>query len=395
MTRKFFRHIFIFFSALFIGTSSLYAEMYTFEDINFIMDIPEGFYLSDMNKEHDSFFFESKLMPVKYALKFYSEERYKDPKAMIEDVIAQLSAKGGIEEVNWYGRKCYLSTFQFVMPDQRLYAGWAFSIQVPLKNSPDKKQNVLMLTYADAQISRDCDQYMLSIIDSVFFCQEDFRRPGPVTTFAYPENDTAELILNIGGKTIISSLETDAIDRSKFVLEREYAVLKIYANHEKWKEAWQRYYRQIFRESYNAFDNIASDVYKELLPVAQKANFVCPHMEMLQMLMDWVQDMEYERDREHADFTVPVAAVQGFGCDCDSRSMLMCIMLEHFGIQTELFISREYSHAVFGAALNQNGAAIEVNGTKFVLGETTAKVNFGLIAQEQSDTSKWIEVDLP
>ena len=314
---------------------------------------------------------------------------------MIEDVIAQLSAKGGIEEVNWYGRKCYLSTFQFVMPDQRLYAGWAFSIQVPLKNNPDKKQNVLMLTYADAQISRDCDQYMLSIIDSVFFCQEDFRRPGPVTTFAYPENDAAELILNIGGKTIISSLETDAIDRSKFVLEREYAVLKIYANHEKWKEAWQRYYRQIFRESYNAFDNIASDVYKELLPVAQKANFVCPHMEMLQMLMDWVQDMEYERDREHADFTVPVAAVQGFGCDCDSRSMLMCIMLEHFGIQTELFISREYSHAVFGAALNQNGAAIEVNGTKFVLGETTAKVNFGLIAQEQSDTSKWIEVDLP
>ena len=148
--------------------------MYTFEDINFIMDIPEGFYLSDMNKERDSFFFESKLMPVKYALKFYSEERYKDPKAMIEDVIAQLSAKGGIEEVNWYGRKCYLSTFQFVMPDQRLYAGWAFSIQVPLKNNPDKKQNVLMLTYADAQISRDCDQYMLSIIDSVFFCQEDF-----------------------------------------------------------------------------------------------------------------------------------------------------------------------------------------------------------------------------
>ena len=28
-------------------------------------------------------------------------------------------------------------------------------------------------------------------------------------------------------------------------------------------------------------------------------------------------------------------------------------------------------------------------------GYATAKVNFGLIAQEQSDTSKWIEVDLP
>ena len=231
--------------------------------------------------------------------------------------------------------------------------------------------------------------------DSIFFCQEDFRRPGPVTTFAFPKTENAEIVLNIGGKTIISNLEADAIERSKFVLEREYDVLKIYGNHEKWKEAWQRYYRQLFRESYNAFDDIARDVYKELLPSAQKANFKAPHMEMIQMLLDWVQDMEYERDRAHADFTVPVAAIQGFGCDCDSRSMLMCIMLEHFAIPTELFISREYSHAVFGAAVNQNGAAIEANGINYVLGETTAQVNFGLIAQEHSDTSKWIEVDLP
>lgn len=393
MTRKIVKHIAVLFLGMFVFANSLFADMYTFEDINFVMDIPEGFEISDGTD--NSLFFENKLMPVKFALKFYPEETYKNPKVMIEDVISQLSAKGGIEEVNWFGRECYLSTFQFVLPDQNLYAGWAFSIQVPLKDNPSKKQNILMLTYADAQISRDCDQYMLSIIDSIFFCQEDFRRPGPVTTFAFPKTENAEIVLNIGGKTIISNLEADAIERSKFVLEREYDVLKIYGNHEKWKEAWQRYYRQLFRESYNAFDDIARDVYKELLPSAQKANFKAPHMEMIQMLLDWVQDMEYERDRAHADFTVPVAAIQGFGCDCDSRSMLMCIMLEHFGIPTELFISREYSHAVFGAAVNQNGAAIEANGINYVLGETTAQVNFGLIAQEHSDTSKWIEVDLP
>lgn len=395
MTRKFFRHILILISVLLVSVNSVFADMYTFEDINFVMDIPEGFEITDGTE--NSLFFENKLMPVKFALKFYSDRDYPEPKAMIEDIISQLSAKGSIEEIDWYARKCYLSTFQFVMPDQKLYAGWAFSIQVPVKGDPSQKENVLMLTYADAQISRDCDQYMLSIIDSVFFCQEDFRRPGPVTSFAYPDKnrETGELILNIGGKTIISALETDAIDRSKFILEREFDVLKIYGNHKNWKEAWQRYYRQIFRESYNAFDKISNDVYKALLPEAQKANFIAPKMEMIQMLLDWVQDMEYERDRAHADFTVPAAAVQGFGCDCDSRSMLMCIMLEHFGIKTELFISREYSHAVFGAQVNQNGAAIEVNGVNYVLGETTAKVNFGLIAQEQSDTSKWIEVDLP
>ena len=36
-----------------------------------------------------------------------------------------------------------------------------------------------------------------------------------------------------------------------------------------------------------------------------------------------------------------------------------------------------------------------VNATDFILGETTAKVDFGLIAKEHRDTNKWIPVDLP
>jgi hypothetical protein len=65
------------------------------------------------------------------------------------------------------------------------------------------------------------------------------------------------------------------------------------------------------------------------------------------------------------------------------------------GIKAELFISREYSHAMFGLALNKKGALINVDGTDFILGETTAKVDFGLIAKEYRDTNKWIPVDLP
>ena len=118
-------------------------------------------------------------------------------------------------------------------------------------------------------------------------------------------------------------------------------------------------------------------------------------MELIQILLDWVQDFKYRRDSKGTDFTPVTASVQGVGSDCDSRSLLMCILLEHMGIKSELFISREYSHSVFGLAVRHNGALINVDGTDFVLGETTAKVNFGLIAQEQSDTKKWIPVDLP
>lgn len=381
-------------AALFLLISfNVSAEYFSLEEINFTMDIPEGYAITDMNDT--SIFLESKLMPVKFAIKIYPTEVYADSKTALEDAFKQLGTKAEIEDVDWYGRNCYISTFQFVLPDQKLYAGWGLALQVPFKDNPKQKVNMLFLTYADAEISRDCDQYMLSILDSIFFTAEDFRRPGPVTTFAFPESEDDSVILNIGGKRIESKIKHDAIERSTFVLEREYAVLKIYANQKNWKEAWQRYYRMIFKESYNAMDQISKDIYKVLLPQAQLENFKNPNFEILKMLLDWVQDFNYVRDTKNTDFTPITASVQGVGSDCDSRSLLMCTLLEHMGYKTELFISREYSHAVFGVDAKQKGAAINVDGIDYNLGETTAKVDFGLIAQEQRDTEKWIPVDLP
>ena len=401
------RPLFLFALIFIFSINLIQAEYYSLEELNFTMDLPEGFSVTDASETGDSFFFETKYMPVKFALKIYDEDKYKSPEEVVTDAMSQLGCNGEIENFDWYKRPVSLTTFAFVLPDQKLYAGWAMAIKAAAKDNSGtssaagkKNKWMLFLTYADSTISRDCDQYMLSILDSVFFCKEDCRRPGPVTTFAYSskENTSPELSavsLTIGGKTFTSTIAKDAIERSNFVLEREFAVLSVYANNPHWKEAWQRYYREVFRESFNAFDQISRDIYKNLMPTAQRKSPQNPDFEILKMLLDWVQDFEYKRDRTSTDFTAITAAVQGVGSDCDSRSMLMCVLLEHLGIKSELFISREYSHAVFGAAVKENGAAITVDNVNYVLGETTAKVDFGRIAQEQSDTAKWIPVDLP
>ena len=388
--------LFILFSVFFLLVNSAYAEFFSLEEFTFTMDIPEGFELKDFNAETNSFFFETKLMPVKFAVKIYPLNDNKiSAKDQLMDAMSQLKADYSIENISWYNRDCSISYYTFTMPDQKEYTGWAFSIQLPYVKNPQEKANMVFLTYAESQIAKDCEQFMISIIDSLYFCREDFRRPGPFTCFAYPKTKDEELIVNIADRVLTSKIDGDAIERSTFVLEREYAVLTIYANQKNWKEAWQRFYRLLFKESYSALDKFSEDLYKALLPVAQRNNFENPEMELIQMLLDWVQDFKYRRDSKGTDFTPVTASVQGVGSDCDSRSLLMCILLEHMGIKSELFISREYSHAVFGLAVRHNGALINVDGTDFVLGETTAKVNFGLIAQEQSDTKKWIPVDLP
>lgn len=387
----------IFILLVFFSLNSLFAEYYSLDEYDFYIDLPEGFSLTEVSPQKDSYFFETKIMPVKFGIKIYSTEKYEDASLAMEKSIEQLKSENDekceIESFTWFDRKVFLSSFSFTLPDSTKAESWALSFSV--KNKKTGKDEILfLLTFADSKISYDCEQFMFSILDSISLCKEDFRRPGPITDFAFPVNSYDSVMLNIGSGAISSLIPRAGIERSKFVIDREYAVLRIYANQKNWKEAWQRYYRTIFRESYSTFDIISTDILKnriqEIKDTSSDSNEVTV---FIQMLLDWVQDFEYIRDTKHADFTSPAEAVQGIGSDCDSRSMLMCIILEHMGIQTKLFVSREYSHAVFGAFVKCPGALINVDGNDYVLGETTAKVNFGLIAQEQNDTKKWIPVD--
>ena len=174
----------------------------------------------------------------------------------------------------------------------------------------------------------------------------------------------------------------------------EYEILKLYANNEKWKEAWIRYYKTIYRDSYSRLSKAAFDINSALYPIARKKNPNEPENALNEILLNWVQNFEYKRgDEKSTDFTSVFDSLAGVGSDCDSRSMLMCILLKQNGINTTLFISREYSHAVYGAELNAEGAKTEVSGKEYLLGETTVKnLKPGLIAQEQNDTEKWIPV---
>ena len=191
-------------------------------------------------------------------------------------------------------------------------------------------------------------------------------------------------------------MDADDSDANNFIIDCEFAVLKLYANHEKWKEAWTRYYKTIYRDSYSRLEKAAFEINAALYPLAVRKNPKNAEEELNAMLLNWVQSFDYKRgNKTSSDFTSVVDSIAGIGSDCDSRSMLMCILLRHNGIKTELFVSREYSHAVYGADILTNGAKINVDGTDYLLGETTVKnLKPGLIAQEQNDTEKWIPIRL-
>ncbi len=80
--------------------------------------------------------------------------------------------------------------------------------------------------------------------------------------------------------------------------------------------------------------------------------------------------------------------------DCDSRAMVMAIILERMGIDCVLMISREYSHAMLAVDVPGGGQRFPYNGKAYLVAETTAKVGIGKIDSSQTDLSKWLAVDL-
>ena len=85
-------------------------------------------------------------------------------------------------------------------------------------------------------------------------------------------------------------------EAAQFVIDCEFAVLNLYANGELWKEAWQRYYRLIFRDSYSRLDMAAKDIKSSLDPLIKKQKDRNENEVMNELLLEWVQNMEYKRD---------------------------------------------------------------------------------------------------
>jgi transglutaminase-like putative cysteine protease len=180
------------------------------------------------------------------------------------------------------------------------------------------------------------------------------------------------------------------------VVEREYTLLERYAGSNIWRQAWIRYYRMIYRDAFGRLDEVSFDLERywnrATAIVADEASRSAAAAAFAAKALSWVQNFIYERNPEGSDFVNPLsAALEGRG-DCDSRAMLMAIILEHADIQAAMMVSQVYSHAMALIDISGEGARIEANGTQWLVAETTAKVTLGQIAEENSRTSNWIPV---
>ncbi len=369
----------LFLLLLFLFSYSGFAEIFSSSDAGFALDLPEGFALTNQDG-NTSFQFVHTQLPVEVIVKIYPLSRYEKSSKALDGVYKQLSAQGSYQKVDWRNSDCVLGSFGFGQKE-----GWSLAASLPLE-----KGILVLLVFTDSQYAKQLAQFEVSVIDSLCIDHGSFYSPGPVTCYAYPEEEETEVSVNIAGKTISTKFNKVDEEANKFVIEREFAVLSMYVQSSMRNAAWKRYYRMIYRDSYKRFRRAAFDIYNTLYEDFTKAEN--KDLSLAQMLLSWVQNFEYERDRTTSDFAPLFQVFENRGSDCDSRSMLLCILLSHMNYETNLFISSEYQHAFFGINIEGKGAHLTAGNKKYLLGETTAKVNIGLVPQEMSEISKWMSV---
>jgi hypothetical protein len=358
----------------------------------FSLDLPEGYEYSDGDKK-DKFSFENK-DGAKFDISVYYAAPGKiaphaDVEALAMDIGAKLNNKGDVELFEYREKESALLKLSFTIPGSGAMSGWAFCTELG-KNSGRAAQGTgstkpLLLAMAYGPAGKDELQALhLSALDSLIPEEGDRFFPGPITEFSYPRQTRIEL--PVFGQGINALFFREDAEAAQALIDREFLVLTRYANAPGWMEAWKRFYRAVYRDSFDRLADIVFQVERKLnVPERENRDFA-------DQVLHWVQSFEYERDHLGSDFiNLVTAATEGRG-DCDNRAMLWALILKQAGIPSAIMVSRHYSHAMGLAELPGAGAHFEVEGQKFLVAETTADVPIGLIGETVSDIEHWLGI---
>jgi hypothetical protein len=364
------------FLPLFLFTQILLAESMYSPTWGFFVDLPEGYeYIDGDGRDRFSFAGPSGLM---FDLIIYNN-RYNSLQSLTEDVNRRLNNRGDVDFFLYNGKRAAIIKLMFDNFD-----GWGLAIEI----GNTERQNPMLLALAYGPSNRtDLEIFNISALDSISPSSAELLYPGPIMEYAYPRGELQNVTLANGINVTFRQNDAEA---SQDLIEREFAILQQYLHSPYLLEASIRYYRFIYRDSYDRIINAVETITHHyggspFLNDAEKRAFA-------QRILSYIQNFIYERDFSGSDFLNLVTAITESRGDCDNRAMLFAIILSNTNIRSAIMVSYHHGHAMGLADVQGSGARFESYGTHWLVAETTAFVDIGMIAQDQSDPQHWFAI---
>lgn len=351
---------------------------------NYALDLPEGFILMN-SAESERFAFQHTMVPMSLQIALYPKKQFSGIEETARHIVNQFSAEKKALRFSYLGHTAILAFLQFKIENQE-QAGWLLALELA-----NQKGWMVLCTYTDAGVMKKHELLMLSVLDSVFLTPQSYTEPGPVTQAVYPKTELLRTETDFNGKAVVFNFDSIDSEANQSVIDREFSVLSLYIDTPFLQAAWQRYYRIIYRDSWSRCHTVSQAIEQALTLAAE--GVMPPPEHIAASVLQWLQSFTYTRDRKGADFmNLPSICTKQIG-DCDSRAVLMAVILQQLNIDTILLISPQHRHALAAIDCTGEGARFLHNGKGYLIAETTAQIPLGRIAQEQADPAAWFAVD--
>lgn len=365
----------LFFFCICIFTVNLFAHKVYIDNFDVVIDLPEGFVVTESNGT-DRFLLKNQLLPCVLQISCDAPRKFSATKAAAQNIFSQLSAKHkDLPTFFWCNNDAQLSTFTCVKDDN--YNGWVLVLKM--------QTGWLTLTaFCKETDAVRCEPMIISALDSVYTTDASYYVPGPITSCLYQRAHTKTVKNTINNVPVTFYIDEIDAEANKSVVDREFELLTCYLDSQYAVDAWKRYYENIFRDAWKRLESFSFEI-KNILT----SQHITEPLEIVQFVLDHVQTFEYVRDREGADFVdLVTASVENKG-DCDTRGLLMDAVLAQLGFKTALLVSPVFSHAISGVDVIGKGARLTDEDTSYLVAETTAHVKAGQIAADIADEKQW------
>lgn len=155
------------------------------------------------------------------------------------------------------------------------------------------------------------------------------------------------------------------------------------------RELWKGIYRKVYKQSYSQIDDIAKGLTKIFNEEKMSAS------DRILFLTTFVQNIEYKLPESALGFLPPVICLRDKFGDCDTKALLLYVLLERMNVDCVMFWSLYYHHAMIGINTNAAGLYKVHQGRRYYFLETTYPGwDIGVLPPEVDNIDYWYLDDL-
>jgi hypothetical protein len=153
---------------------------------------------------------------------------------------------------------------------------------------------------------------------------------------------------------------------------------------------WAEVYRRVYNFSVPQMKNVLQGFNKIFVEEKFAAN------DKVQFVITFIQNITYGRPGGALDLFPPIGTLAYRYGDCDSKALLLYVILEKMGVDCAMLWSFNYKHAMLGIKASARGDYLTTNSKKYYFLETTyPNWNIGDLPPEFNNTRFWFieEID--